>query len=81
MGLIHSFCMNGSNKIYVLNKKKKAKQKKHPKTKKKKCTGFSKICFYAEECNFSVFHIQRLRETQLFFPIQQAKIIIKMITM
>lgn len=35
-----------------LTRKKKAKQKKTPKNQKKKCTGFSKICFYAEECNF-----------------------------
>lgn len=73
MGLIHSFCMNESNKINMLNQKKNQNTQK-----KKKCTGFSKICFYAEECNFSVFCIQRLRDTQLFFPIQQAKIIDKM---
>lgn len=67
MGLIHSFCMNESNKIYVLNKKKKRQNKKKtPKNQKKKCTGFSKICFYAEECNFC-FSYPKIEGDTTFF--------------
>lgn len=81
MVLIQSFCMNESNKIYVLNEKKRRKKRKQKEKKKpnqkRNVQVSQKSAFMLKNVISLVFCIQRLRDTQLFFPMQQAKIINK----